>query len=225
MSQDLYTSWSGAHTAWQQLEIISSNVANSSTTGFREQRAAFELSGNPGELGATSAVLGDIGYSQQDGSVTVDNVSTHLALRGNGFFALADGTFTRDGSFRLDENGRLVSGSGAFVLGEGGPIELAPGEKLIVSPQGEVSGSESGLIDDLRIVQLQNGRPLGNNAWEGQAVEAEGVTVVQGAVERSNVDPLRAMVELVDATRYFQTVEKAMKTSDEMTSRLNRMME
>lgn len=225
MSQDLYTSWSGARTAWQQLDIISSNVANSSTTGFREQRAAFELSGNPGELGATSAVLGDIGFTEKDGSVSIDNVPTHLALRGNGFFALADGTFTRDGSFRLDEGGRLVSGTGAFVLGEGGPIEIPEGETLIVSPTGEVSGSESGLLDDLRIVQLQNGRPLGNNSWEGQATPATGVTVMQGAVERSNVDPLKAMVELVEATRYFQSVEKAMKTSDEMTSRLNRMME
>jgi len=225
MSQDLYTSWSGARTAWQQLDIISSNVANSSTTGFREQRAAFELRGNQGELGATSAVLGDIGFTEQDGSVSIDNVPTHLALRGNGFFALADGTFTRDGSFRLDESGRLVSGSGAFVLGEGGPIEVPEGEQLIVSPAGEVSASESGLLDDLRIVQLENGRPLGNNSWEGQATPATGVTVMQGAVERSNVDPLKAMVELVEATRYFQTVEKAMKTSDEMTSRLNRMME
>jgi flagellar basal-body rod protein FlgF len=225
MSHDLYTSWSGAHAAWQQLELISSNVANAHTSGFREQRGAFELRGSTEPLGATRAALGEVAYNQADASLEMDGVSTHLAVRGDGFFALADGTFTRDGRFQLDQDGRLVTSSGVYVLVDGGPVQLAPGETLSVDAKGMMAGSVSGPLGQLQIVRLQDGSPLGGNAWSGTATPTTEATVVQGAVEGSNVDPLKAMIEMVGASRHFEVMERAMRTSDDMTARCIRMME
>ncbi len=225
MSRDLYASWSGAQAAWEQLELIAGNIANSSTAGYREQRASFELAGAAGPLGGASTKLRSVAYSPVDGEMFYDNVQTHLALRGEGFFSLADGTFTRDGGFRLDTDRRLVSAGGTPVLTDSGPIQLAAGETLSVDSEGVVSGSLSGELGRLTIVRLANGRPVGANAWSGTATAVPRASVIQGAIEGSNVDPLRGMVELVEASRHFESQQKAMQTSDEMRGRLSRMTE
>ncbi len=215
--RDLYTSFTGASAAWKQLEMISNNVANVNTQGFREQRQHFEL------VGQTSVKSSGTTFSTQDGELETDNIATHLALRGDGFFALADGSATRDGSFRLDAEGTLVTNDGTAVLTEGGPIRLDPGEQLMVSPDGKVTGSLSGEIGRLEIVQLAKATPLGGGRWSGTATPVQDINVVQGAREGSNVDAMRAMVDLIEASRFFEAQEKVMQTSDEMQGRLNRI--
>jgi flagellar basal-body rod protein FlgF len=222
VKHDLYTSWSGARAAWQQLELLSNNVSNTDTAGFREQRASFELSGT-GPLADASTRMRAVAWSDADGTLRTDDVPTHLALRGPGYFALADGTYTRDGSFRIDGEGRLVTAAGVPVLTEGGPVQLAPGESLTVSQDGTVAGSRTGEFGTLVLVQLDNGRPVGGNLWQGAARPTEGTAVIQGALEGSNVDPMRNMVELIEASRFFEAQQKVMSTSDDMTERLGRM--
>lgn len=215
--RDLYTSFTGASAAWRQLEMIANNVANANTQGFREERQHFEL------VGQTSVRSAGTTFSKADGELETDGIATHLALRGDGFFALSDGTATRDGGFRLDSEGQLVTTDGTPVMTDGGPIRLDPGEQLTVSAEGLVTGSLSGEIGRLDIVQLSNAKPLGGGRWSGTATPADDVTVVQGAREGSNVDAMRAMVELIEASRFFDSQEKVMQTSDEMQARLNRV--
>ena len=215
--RDLYTSFTGASAAWRQLELIANNVANTHTQGYREQRQRFEL------VGETSVKASGATYNREDGALATDGVATHLALRGEGFFALADGTATRDGGFRFDTEGQLVTAEGTPVLTEGGPVQLDPGETMTVSPEGLVTGSLSGEVGRLQIVQLANATPLGGGRWSGSATPSEGTVVVQGAREGSNVDAMRAMVELLEASRFFEAQEKVMQTSDEMQARLNRI--
>ena len=93
--KDLYVALSGATAAWNQLSTIAQNVANSSTTGFRETRVSFELEGPEG-IGQQYAATGKSAFSEADGAIEMDNVPTHIALQGKGFFALEDGTYTRD---------------------------------------------------------------------------------------------------------------------------------
>lgn len=215
--RDLYTSFTGASAAWRQLEMIANNVANANTQGFREGREHFEL------VGMTSVKSSGTTYNLSDGPLVTDGVATHLALRGDGFFALEDGTATRDGGFRLDTEGQLVTTDGTPVLTEGGPIQLDPGEYMTVSPDGLVTGSLSGEIGRLKIVALAGATPLGSGRWSGTATPVEGVMVVQGAREGSNVDAMRAMVDLIEASRFFDAQEKVMQTSDEMQARLNQV--
>lgn len=224
MSRDLYASWSGATVAWQQLEIVAGNVANSSTAGYREQRAAFELAGTAEPLADASIRMRTVTYTNAAGHIHRDDVPTHFALRGPGFFSLADGTFTRDGSFRLDVDRRLVSAGGVPVLTDSGPVQLAVGETIVVDGQGNIVGSLTGELGKLRVVELTDGRPVGGNAWAGTAAEIP-ANVVQGAVEGSNVDPLRGMVEMIEASRFFEAQQKVMQTSDDLSGRLIRMTE
>ncbi len=215
---DIYTAYAGAKAAWRHLEVVSGNVANASTHGYREQRVTFEAEGGVVRAGGGA-------FDRSDGALVQDGVDSHLALRGDAFFALADGTYTRDGGFRMDADNRLVTREGTPVLSDTGPVTLAPGERLTVGGDGTVSGSVSGELGRLRLVRLDGGTPIGGNRWSGDAATATDAVVVQGAREGANVDPMRCMVELIEASRAFEAQQKVMQTSDEARARLNRMQE
>lgn len=226
MSRDLYAAYSGAAAAWRHLEVVANNVANANTDGFREARVSFKLAEGPSTdspLDGAFAQVGDVTYSQRDGSLVQDGVSTHLAIRGEGWFALADGTYTRDGKFRIDAEGQLVTEDGTAVQGEGGPLRFQPNERMLVDSEGRVSGTASGEVGKLRVVQLDGVQALGGSRWSGRPSTMTSVQVLQGARETSNADPMRGMVELLEASRYFEAQQKAMQASDEMRARLNRI--
>jgi flagellar basal body rod protein FlgG len=102
-------------------------------------------------------------------------------------------------------------------------VQLDPRERFTVSADGLVTGETSGEVGRLKIVQLTNGVPMGGGRWSGTQTPIEGFSIVQGAREGSNVDAMRSMVELIEASRYFDAQEKVMKTSDEMQGRLNQI--
>ncbi len=220
--KDIYIALSGATAAWDQLSGISHNLANGRTQGFRESRTSFELAGE-GPVGGMYALTGETTYSTADGDLLVDEVPTHVALRGDGFFALADGTFTRDGTFHLDAERTLVSSDGVAVLGEGGELQIPEFGDVLIGSDGIVrSGSDE--IGRIQVVTLLNPNPLGGNRWGGEAGERpEGTSMVQGAVEGSNADTMRGMIEMIEASRYFEAQQKAIQTSDDFRARLNRI--
>lgn len=219
MSRDIYAAYAGAKAAWRHLEVVSANVANANTQGYREERVSFSSDG-----GVVRAGNGSFGNA--DGALQQDGVATHLALRGDGFFALADGSYTRDGAFRTDAAGQLVTAQGTAVLTEGGsPLVTEPGESILVGTDGTITGSSTGELGRLRLVRLTDGAPLGGNRWSASATSPASAVVVQGAREGANVDAMRCMVELIEASRAFEAQQKVMQTSDEARGRLNRMQE
>lgn len=222
--KDIYIALSGASAAWDQLAAIGNNLANAQTQGFRESRPTFQLAGPDGPMGGQYVVLGETTFSTENGALHIDDDPNHLAVRGDGFFSLSDGTFTRDGSFHINSEGALVTRDGAEVLVGGSPIQLLPGERLAVAPDGTVTGSQSGEIGQISIVSLTAARPLGGNRWSGTAGEKPKETsVTQGALEASNADTMRGMIEMMEASRYFEAEEKVIKASDELRARLNQM--
>lgn len=217
MKSDIYSALSGAQTAWRQVEAISNNLANVGTTGFRESRLSFEKVAN-------QARVANLKPDTTDGALQQDGDPAHLALRGDGFFALADGSFTRDGTFQVDGEGSLVTRDGTRLLADAGSLTIQRGETFGVSADGTVTGSQSGEIGRIRLVSLSGANPLGNNRWGGTATQAPPTTtVVQGALEGSNADPMRGMVELIEASRYFESQQKAMQASDDLRQRLNQI--
>lgn len=228
MSRDLYASLSGAQGAWTQIEMLAHNLSNAHTTGFKASRMTFELTG-PGEHPLGEAYAGARGESVdgRDGAVVPDGVPTHLALQGTGFFVLESegaAVLTRDGRFSVRTDGALVDASGQRVLGEQGPLYLPEGEDFTVRPDGTIVASESGEIGRLRIETGAQVRPLGQNRFSAEGALVRGsATVLQGGLEQSNVDPMKAMVELVQAGRIFEAYQKAMQASDELDARLNRI--
>lgn len=227
MSHDLYSSLSGAVGAWQSLELVANNLANVDTTGFKGQRLAFDLTGpSTHPLGQAYALARAPARDERDGALMRDDVSTHLALQGKGYFVVQgpDGqALTRDGRFTISSEGLLVDQQGSPVLGSGGPIEVPEGETLTVSTEGRVVASKSGELDRLQVVTGPVEATGSNRFRATGALQPGDAKVVQGALESSNVDPLGAMVELVQSSRYFEVFQKAMQASDELDNRLNQI--
>ena len=220
--KDIYIALSGATAAWDQLSGIAHNLANGRTQGFRESRTSFELAGE-GTLGGMYAATGTTTYSNADGDLQIDDVATHVALRGDGFFALGDGTFTRDGTFHLDAEGTLVTRDGVPVLSDSGELQVQEGAEVLIGPDGTLRAGKNE-VGRLLVVQLGNPNPLGGNRWGGTPGETpEGTSVVQGAVEGSNADTMRGMIEMIEASRYFEAQQKAIQASDDTRARLNRI--
>ena len=226
MSADLYSSVSGATAVWTRMQTLSNNIANVNSNGFKAGRIAFEVTGpNSSTLGQSYVMPTEVKLDMSDGHLIETGNPMDFAIRGEGFFSVGENMLTRDGRFQLNEDRKLVTYDGKTVQGVGGAIEVPLDETIRISDDGRVFASESGEIDRLQILK-GDARPIGENLWrpegEMRAVE-EGFQIRQGAVEGSNVDPMIAMVELVEASRYFQAYQKAMQGSDAMNARLNRI--
>ena len=211
----------------RQLDVVANNLSNASTTGFKASRTTFRVEGPDGhELGKSYAITDSVSPYTIDGPLIGTDNPLDLALQGDGYFTIQTGAerlLTRDGHFTLGEDGVLRTANGDEVLGQSGSaIEIPPGETLSVSETGEVFGDKSGYIDTLSLVRGP-ARPTGGNTWTPAGpMEEAAPRVVQGALEGSNTNPMQAMVELIEASRYFEAYQKAMQASDHMDERLNR---
>lgn len=233
-SHDIYPSLSGAKASWRHLEVVANNLANVTSTGFKEQRVAFELQDlGDRPLESNYVRLDTEGADMSDGPITQTGVRTNLALRGRGFFLAQAGdgseVMVRSGNLQLDANNNLTTASGEPLLGDAGPVQIPMGFTFEIGKDGGVyvsrgDGRETqpNLLDTLRIVDADQLEPLGGSRWRavGGMREAEGAQVIQGALEMSNVDPIRNMVDLIQAGRHFDIYQRAMKTSDETDARL-----
>ncbi len=233
MSRDIFPSLSGAIASARQIELVANNVANQSTVGFKAQRGTFEQVNRSFEPLANSYVKLSPGYPDlSDGPLIEDGGETHLALQGRGFLVVEGGEgqggqlLCRGGALRLDRDGFLVTDRGEKVLGESGPIQVPENEHITVDQAGKVSTTRGDELAQLRLV-VPSGPPgsveeLGGTRWLARAGTrpATEVVVVQGALEGSNTNPVKEMVDLIQATRYFELYQKAMQTSDELDGRM-----
>jgi len=224
MSRDLYAAVAGATATWAQMDVAANNLANANTTGFRAGKTRFRLEGTgEGVLGKSSTQMAEVYADRSDGAIRQTDNALDFALSGPGYFVLDDGSLTRDGRFGVDSEGRLVSAAGGAVMGEGGPIELSPGETISVTADGIITGSVTGDVGRLRIMDADV-EPMGGNRLRALGPLRESTAQVQqGALESSNVDTMEVMVELIEAGRHFEAFQKAMQASDDASARLNRV--
>jgi len=194
-------------------EAAANNLANVSTPGFKAERVFAHLLGG-------SAPSGKAATDFTAGSVQQTGRPLDFALEGEGFLVVdtpAGERYTRSGSFSLDPSGTLVTASGDTVLGEGGPIVLPPG-KVEVERDGniKVNGSPVARIR----VDLPAGTPRreGGSLWipdgDGSTVPREDVRVKQGHLEESNVDPVSALVEMIEIQRAYGAIQRSVQVAD-----------
>ncbi|MGH8077931.1 MAG: flagellar hook-basal body protein [Lysobacter sp.] len=203
----------------QTLATISHNVANLNTPGYRGVRAVPEFD------------AGDIrtALDQRDGGLAQTARSFDLALRGVGFFVVErDGRplLTRGGSFRVDAEGMLVTARGERVQGQSGPIAIPDGD-VRIDPRGELwQGTQS--LGQMRIVSVADASRLspagdGAYAYHGDEAPFDG-RVMQGALERANVDPADETIRLMETTRHAESVQRAISIYDKaMDIGINRL--
>lgn len=235
MDNTLYVGLSRQMTLRHELDIVANNIANADTTGFKveslmvqtEPRApAVTLDGpKPVKFVYDAAVARNFGQ----GSLRQTGSSLDVAIDGKGFFKIStpDGErYTRDGRFRLDDTGQLVTQSGQPVLDEGGgQITLEPDKGAVtIAADGTVSqGTERlGKIGVVRFdapsVLEKDGDNLFRNSSNQQPQPAPDAVVHQGFLEGSNVNTIAEITRMLEVTRAYESMAKMMDSTASLSS-------
>lgn len=191
------------------------NLANISTPGFKAERV-FARALADAKIEIASA--GDF----SDGAVTPTGRPLDVAVVGNGFLVVqtpAGERWTRGGSLAINAEGLLVDMAGRPVQGTSGAIVLPPGP-VEISARGEITVNGS-MVGQLRVERSVGDRPFkreGASLWvpptDKEPVPDMEVHVRQGHLEGSNVDPVSALVEMIEIQRAYASVQRSMVTVD-----------
>jgi flagellar basal-body rod protein FlgG len=177
-------------------------------------------------------VLTETTMTRQPGVIQTTENPLDVMINGEGFFVVEDGNgntfYTRAGHFQKGPEGQLVTHDGEFVLGDAGRIELGEAVNFFVNETGQIYGDNE-IIGQLQVVTFptptylrQEGRSLLSQTPDSGAPEpvAENLSIVGGALERSNVEVVTEMVRMIEANRAYEASGRAVSIQDELTSRL-----
>ena len=255
MVRSLWTAASGMNGMQFKTDTIANNLANVNTIGYKKVRADFEdliyqnlkIQGTP----ATEDTVAPVGLQTglgvksaatqkmfDQGSLQATGNKLDLALEGEGFFQvlMPDGSvaYTRDGSFKIDSNGQMVTSNGYRLVPEIVFPENFLVEQISISREGAVSVKIGDENDPVEIGQITLHRfinqpgllSIGDNLYKetiasGPAFEGEpGANgfprIHQGFVEMSNVKVVDEMVDMIVAQRAYEMNSKAVQTSDNL---------
>lgn len=243
MDRLLYVAMTGAHQTLRAQAIVSHNLANANTNGFRQDLADFRSMPVFGEGLSTRvySMAERTGTDLRLGRVMTTGRDLDVAVQGEGWLTVQapDSTvaYTRAGDLQLDANGLLTTADGNPVLGSAGPISIPPAEKIEIGADGAISirplgETSSNLVevDRLQLVKLPE-----NNIYkdanglmrtnDGQPAPLDAsVRVVGGALESSNVNPAEALVSMIESARRFEIQVKMMKTAEETSNATNQLL-
>ena len=217
----------------RQLDVVANNVANMNTAGFKAQSLRFEefvmpvaeASSFNGHSDQTVSYVHDAQsvYNMKPGATLDTGDPLNVAINGDGWFTIEaeEGTlYTRNGDFTINDQGELVTQAGNRVLSDGNPIVFGPEDAQIeIAQDGTISTSE-GIRGRLRAVRFENPgllRTAGGNLFDGpDALPTEEVRFIQGALEKSNAEPVAEISKLIDVTRKYESISKVLKQIDEL---------
>ena len=258
MLKSLWIGASGMTAQSEKIDVIAHNLANIQTTGYKKQQASFsELlnqaittnnqpvfagqNNRPISVGTGVKVAGISNVFKQ-GSVIATDRELDLAIEGKGFFEviLPDGSYaySRDGIFRVEEDGSLSNSSGYTVSA---PIFIPPDyQKITISPGGDISVVQvdgttfhAGTLPLYSINNPDLLQPIGQNLFvlpsgeELPSMETPGAAgmgqIRQGFLEISNVDLLTEITQLLTTQRAYQFSSRSIQTADEMWNMANNL--
>jgi flagellar basal-body rod protein FlgF len=229
MDRMIYLSMAAAKATMHRQEVVSHNLANVSTNGFRAELAAFRAVPVRGD-GASSRVYAlesTVGYSNAPGTVQTTGRPLDVAVKGNSWLAVQalDGTeaYTRAGALEDNAVGVLPDLLGRPVVGDGGPLTIPANAEVEVASDGTVSakvGRERPQpLGRLKLVTpeapLQRGTDGLFRAAEGDLAADPAARVQSGALEGSNVNAVESMVAMIAAARQFEQQMKALQTAEQ----------
>ncbi|MEN1678675.1 MAG: flagellar basal-body rod protein FlgF [Planctomycetota bacterium] len=237
MPYGLYVSAEGAQAQSQRLEVIANNLANVNTVGFKPDQAAFQArfaeAIQEGHAAAGDRSVHDVGGGVKVIETLTDYTAGRLqhtgsdsdvAIIGEGFFQVAgegeEPLLTRAGNFRVDPDGRLLTGDGRPVLDSGGAgIQLAPNVEWNISKDGFVQ--QGGGAVELAIVQpesLSDLTKVGTNVFASRGpvnpVAETAREVRPGTLEMSAANPTQQMMAMIEASRAFEANARMIQTQD-----------
>jgi flagellar basal-body rod protein FlgF len=232
MDRLIYTAMTGAGAAANRQAILSSNLANASTNGFRAQLETYRAVPLNGEGASTRvfALEATAGFSDLPGQAQQTNRPLDAMTMDKSWFAVQglDGVeaYTRNGSFEVSSDGTLMTSSGRAMLDSGGsPITVPPGADVTLSHDGSVSAKVPGqpiaVLAKLKQVTPTADDPLRRGedglfrSQSGQALDNDGTARLHiGVLEGSNVNVIEAMVGMIQTARQFEAQTKLMTTAE-----------
>jgi flagellar basal-body rod protein FlgF len=243
MDRLIYIAMTGAQQLLHQQAVTAHNLANASTGGYKAETAAFRVAPvtGPGLPTRAYAVESTPGADMSAGTLQTTGRDLDVAIEGEGFFAVEgrDGTeaYTRAGSFDISADGELITRTGLTVLGEGGPITIAPDSKVAIGRDGTVSATIAGqsaanvtVVGRLKLVTAGPGELVksGDGLFRpraGGTLDADpAVSVAGGRLESSNVNPVAAMVDMINLARAFDLQMKLLQSVDSNEQRATQLL-
>lgn len=222
----------------RRMDVVANNIANMNTTAFKAEQPLFaeyliRSRGGESILGEKLSFVHDLATVRDtaEGAFQTTGNPLDVAIHGEGYFAVEtpEGEqYTRNGHFRLDPTGQMVTEDGHPVMAQGGgPIFLAPTDtEITISADGLIS-SENGEIARLRIVRFDKEQSLqmveaGLMIAEEPAIEVDRPDLAQGMLEGSNVQGVLEMTRMIDVHRSYERTKKLISREDE---RIRNMIE
>jgi flagellar basal-body rod protein FlgG len=258
MSQALWVAKTGLDAQQTRMSVISNNLANVNTTGFKQGRAVFEdlLYQNVRQSGGQTSQDTELPSGMNlgtgvrivateklftQGSMLQTENALDVAIKGRGFFQilLPDGNlaYTRDGTFQRNAQGEMVTASG-YTVQPGitipdGAQSVTIGADGVVSIQlaGQPAPSQVGSLETVDFINPVGLQPIGENLYIETASSGTAQagtpglngfgSLVQGALEGSNVNVVSELVNMIETQRAYEMNSKAISTSDQMMQYLN----
>lgn len=243
MVKGLYTAYTGMINEQHRMDVLTNNLANASTVGFKKEGAtsqsfdevlAYKIKDTTDPNWARP--LGDISlgvkigenytdYSQ--GSMRETGNTYDVAISGSGFFTVQFTNkkgeqsikYTRDGSFTLNKEGYLVTKDGDFVQGTAGRIRLDPLQPASIDQAGNIYQNNT-RVATLDITDFEDYNYLehyGENYYqtvEGFEEKAGDYKIVSGYLEMANMSVVTEMVNMISVSRAYETNQKMVQTYD-----------
>ena len=234
MDEMVYLAMTGAIQTEYAQTINSNNLANVSTTGFRADLHSFSsvpIDG-PGIETRINPVVESYGTDLSQGPVATTGRDLDVAIQGDGFIAVQapDGTeaFTRAGDLRVEAGGLLSTGAGHLVMGNGGPVAIPPNGSLLIGADGTISVQPLGqgpetlaVVDRIKLVNpdtslIEKGSDGLFRLPEGEIAAADAnVTLMSGALEQSNVNVAKTLVNMIELARQYEMQINVIKDAEE----------
>lgn len=255
------TSASGMYAQELYIDMIANNLANVNTTAYKKTRIEFQdllyetlrMSGDANTPGDNPPVDIQVGHGARtisiqksfgQGAVTLTNNTLDCAIMGDGFFQIAqnDGSvaYTRDGSFKMSSDGKIVTANGYSLEPE--IIVPADATELIISQDGKVSAMITGQVEPEELGQIELARfinpaglaNVGQNLYRETVNSGQPIIgipsedgygpLAQSNLEGSNVEVIEEMVNMIAAQRAYEINSKAIKTADEMLTKASSLV-
>ncbi len=213
------------------LDVAANNVANQTTTGFKAERVNFQeyisrINTTNGGDPTVSLVYDADSYTDfSAGGLEATQAPLDFAIDGDGFFAVqtdADIAYTRDGHFGVNGFGELVTRDGHLVLDQSRSSILIDPEEgpILLSAEGEIqqNGAPIARLGVFAVDDPRELRRTGANLFTAATppADAEGVRLRQGFIEISNVQPIRAMTDMIEIMRAYEGAAQLIETSSEL---------
>ena len=244
MLRSLYTGWTGMYTQQKRLDIISNNMANVTTVGYKKEFATsqsfdelltIKIRDNSegwrrrsiGDM-SLGAKIGEVHTDYTQGSLRETGNTFDLGIEGNGFFRVnvtdlegnVHESYTRSGQFHMTSDGYIVDANGNHLQSEAGDFQVpVDAKELVIDLQGYVF-ADGTIIDRIDLADFEDYEYLKKfqdtyyRPVDGATFKETDAGIRQGYTEQSNVMVVNEMVDLIATTRAYEANQKVIKAAD-----------